>query len=118
MINKFENKKYLTFLISLVALSLISFSAPVRAAANDTSPGVGQEFAVSSFMIVAMVVAVTVVTGAYCLVKGATIGASAMTEKPEASSWGLTLEIFGICIIVYGLAMALFILLPVIDTFY
>ena len=118
MVNKLESKKRLTFLISIVALSLISFSAPVRAAANETSSGIGQEYAVSSLMTVAVIVAVTVVAGAYCLAKGAMIGASAMTEKPEASSWGLTLEILGLCIIAYGLAMALLILLPIIDTFY
>ena len=49
---------------------------------------------------------------AWCVVRGSTIGASAMVEKPETSIWGLILNTSGILILIYGFITALMMMMP------
>ena len=48
----------------------------------------------------------------WCVVRGSTIGASAMVEKPETSIWGLILNTSGILILIYGFITALMMMMP------
>jgi len=55
---------------------------------------------------------VGIVAAAWLLVRGSTIGASAMVEKPETSIWGLILNTTGILILIYGFITALITMVP------
>ena len=53
-----------------------------------------------------------ILAAAWLLVRGSTIGASAMVEKPETSIWGLMLNTSGILILIYGFITALMMMMP------
>lgn len=53
-----------------------------------------------------------IIGAAWCVVRGSTIGASAMVEKPETSIWGLILNTSGILILSYGFITALMMMMP------
>jgi len=55
---------------------------------------------------------VGIIAAAWCVIRGSTIGASAMVEKPETSIWGLILNTTGILILIYGFITALMVMMP------
>jgi len=116
MLSKFIHNWRLASIATLASIFFILFSTPIQAAANQTSNDTlldaGNIVASSSIPIAALVIAVTVFIGAWCMVKGTTIGASAMIERPETASWGLTLNVMGALVIAYGLVIAMLILMP------
>jgi len=65
----------------------------------------------SLFPAAALIMA-SILGAAWCVVRGSTIGASAMVEKPETSIWGLILNTSGILILIYGFITALMMMMP------
>ena len=55
---------------------------------------------------------VSILGAAWCIVRGSTIGASAMVEKPETSIWGLVLNVMGALILLFGFTTALMLIMP------
>jgi len=106
------NKRHLTSTFLLVALFLMSLVSSIHASTSSMLSGADRIMDWPYLVTVVTIFAVTVVAAAWCLIRGTTIGASAVAERPEVSSWGLTLNVMGALIIVYGLVMSLLILLP------
>ena len=65
-----------------------------------------------SFVPAAVLMMVSIVGAAWCVVRGSTIGASAMVEKPETSIWGLVLNVMGALILLFGFVTALMLIMP------
>jgi V/A-type H+-transporting ATPase subunit K len=57
---------------------------------------------IEAFLPAGIVIAASVLAGAWCLSQGSTISASASVEKGGSSPWGVSLSLFGALIIVYG----------------
>jgi V/A-type H+-transporting ATPase subunit K len=66
----------------------------------------------SPFIPAAALMMVSIVGAAWCLVRGSTIGASAMVEKPETSIWGLVLNVMGALILLFGFVTAMMLMMP------
>ena len=60
----------------------------------------------------AVLMLASILGAAWCVVRGSTIGASAMVEKPETSIWGLVLNVMGALILLFGFATALMLIMP------
>ena len=67
---------------------------------------------VGSFLLAAIVMIVSILAAVWCIVRGSTIGASAMVEKPETSIWGLVLNVMGALILLFGLVTSLMLIVP------
>ncbi len=66
----------------------------------------------SPFLLGTILMMASILAAAWLLVRGSTIGASAMVEKPETSIWGLMLNTSGILILIYGFITALMMMMP------
>jgi len=55
---------------------------------------------------------VSILGAIWCVVRGSTIGASAMVEKPETAIWGLVLNVMGALILLFGFTTALMLMVP------
>jgi len=64
------------------------------------------------FLLGTILMMASILAAAWLLVRGSTIGASAMVEKPETSIWGLMLNTSGILILIYGFITALMMMMP------
>ena len=64
------------------------------------------------FLLGTILMMASILAAAWLLVRGSTIGASAMVEKPETSIWGLVLNTSGILILIYGFITALMMMMP------
>ena len=65
-----------------------------------------------SFLPASVVLMAGIIASAWCVVHGSTIGASAMTERPETSVWGLVLSVMGPMIMIFGFVAALMLIIP------
>ena len=65
-----------------------------------------------SLLPAATLMMVSILGAAWCMVRGSTIGASAMVEKPETSIWGLVLNVMGALILLFGFTTALMLMMP------
>jgi len=65
-----------------------------------------------SLLPAAALMMASILGAAWCVVRGSTIGASSMVEKPEASIWGLVSNAMGALILLFGLVTALILILP------
>ena len=59
-----------------------------------------------------ILIMVGTLAASWLLVRGSTIGASAMVEKPETAIWGLVLNITGILILIFSFVTALITMVP------
>ena len=65
-----------------------------------------------SLLPAAVLMMVSILGAAWCMVRGSTIGASSMVEKPETSIWGLVLNVMGALILLFGFVTALMLMMP------
>lgn len=70
------------------------------------------------FLPTAVTIAASILAGAWCLTHGSTISASAAVEKDSPSVWGVSLNFFGVLLMIYGFGAGLMLSVETISPLY